>query len=473
MSDLNRIQNFQDGDLVTAKKLTDLIDTASINPSFVSDKAQINASGVDKALDTTIIYDASVSGLKQIKVEELLKVPVTLESVTATNGNITTLTTSEIDGQPNNGITITANDSAQVTGKTWVSSNGNLVTVTSTEHGLASGDVLVITASNSSYNADTAITVTSVDAFTYTLPSSVTNVSWVSANGLLVTVTSPSHGLTNGTGITVTSSNADYNATNTAITVVSSSQFTYTLSSVTPARVASSGTLSYTPARIASAGTLSYTRKGYVSLSGRIRASGESTVSGNLSVVGNHSVTGNATISGNASVSGSLTVAGLPSQRRVDVAILTRELPSGGQHFHGSVSTWVDCNFNTIFQTSPFVINSSSFTGVAGSDGTGIITLPAGTYEFEGQVSNASGGGTGSIVARVRNDTTGVQIKKGNVGKCGGFANGESIVRCIATFATETNIKIQHMFSVQSVNAVPNNDGTSEQVFVVRITRYA
>lgn len=169
MSDLNRIQNFEDGDLVTADKLRKLVDQTTINPTFVSSKEQILTAGVDKALDTILIYDNSGTVLKQIKVEELLKVAVLLPTLSATDGTIESLTTSIIDGQPNKGLLVTANDGVNVTGKSWVSSDGLLVTVTSTAHGLATGAVLVIVASNAAYSADTAITVTNADTFTYTL----------------------------------------------------------------------------------------------------------------------------------------------------------------------------------------------------------------------------------------------------------------------------------------------------------------
>jgi hypothetical protein len=169
MTDLNRIQTFEDGDLVTADKLKKLVDLTSINPSFVSDKEQLLTAGVDKDLDTILIYDNSGTVLKQIKVNELLKVAVLLPTLSATNGTIESLVTSVIDGQPNKGLLVTANDGVQVTGKSWVSSDGLLVTVTSTAHGLSSGAVLTIVASNTAYNADTAITVTNDDTFTYTL----------------------------------------------------------------------------------------------------------------------------------------------------------------------------------------------------------------------------------------------------------------------------------------------------------------
>lgn len=200
---------------------------------------------------------------------------------------------------------------------------------------------------------------------------------------------------------------------------------------------------------------------------------GNATIGGSLTVTGASTLTGNVTASGNLAVTGSLTNAGTPVQKRVDVAILTREIATGTQYTETVLSTWLDGNFNTITQTNSFVVNSASFTNVVGSTGSATITLPAGTYDIEGHISNASGGGTGLIVFRVRNETAGSVIKKGNVGKCGGFANGESIVRCVTTLATQTDIKLQYMVSVQGPLNFPINDGTSEQLFIVRITKLA
>ena len=344
MPDLNRTQNFTDGDLVTALKLKNLIDQTSVDPTFLSSKVELLASGLDKAADTVLLHDFSTSLLKKVKVEELLIVPVTLPVLTATVGSVGTLTTSIIDCQANKGMLVTANDGVTATSKTWVSANGTLVTVTSTAHGLNTGAVLDITASNAAYSADTAITVTSVDAFTYTLPSSVSNVAWTSSvivstppayDTALVTVTSTAHGLTSGTSITFTASDSNYSAALTAITVLNANQFTYTLSTFPPSRPASSGVLSYTPARIASAGTLSYTQKGYAIVDGRFRAVdkselAETNVNGNLSVTGNAAVDGTSRFTGatsfaaNATFYGDVNVRGINIKPRFDYFVQTR-----------------------------------------------------------------------------------------------------------------------------------------------------
>lgn len=183
MSDLNRTQTFADGDLVTALKLNNLVDQTTINPTFVSSKGELEATGLDKETDTVLLHDFSTSTLKKVKIKELLVVPVTLPALTATVGNVTTLTTSIIDAQDNKGMLLTPKDGVSVSGVNWVSANGLTVTVTSIAHGLVSGSVLIITASNTAYSADIAITVTTVDQFTYTLLA--TNPARVASAGTL------------------------------------------------------------------------------------------------------------------------------------------------------------------------------------------------------------------------------------------------------------------------------------------------
>jgi hypothetical protein len=58
-----------------------------------------------------------------------------------------------------------------VTGKAFTSSGGLVATVTSTAHGLSNGDQLDVTASVAAFSGRQTITVTSVDTFTFTLAS--------------------------------------------------------------------------------------------------------------------------------------------------------------------------------------------------------------------------------------------------------------------------------------------------------------
>lgn len=159
------------------------------------------------------------------------------------------------------------------------------------------------------------------------------------------------------------------------------------------------------------------------------------------------------------------------------VAILTREEPSTAGYSYTyplTPNVWVDTNFNTISQSIPFVVNATSFTGVAGSAGTATVTVPAGTYLIEGQASVQSGGGAGKIVIKAIDTSTSATIKKGFVGYCANFSHGISIVQGIVTFASQTSIKFQTMTDNANVSSnLGNNDGTSEQVFFAKITKLA
>ena len=199
----------------------------------------------------------------------------------------------------------------------------------------------------------------------------------------------------------------------------------------------------------------------------------DASVGGDLTVAGTTTLTGDATASGNLTVVGNLTSGGVAVQNRLNVAIFTREITSGTQHIYASSGSWLDNNFNTLTQVNSFIVNSASFTNVVNSAGTGTITLPAGTYEIEAESYNQSQGGAGTVVVRVRNETTGTQIKKGNVGHCANFAGGYSTVHCLVTFASQTDIKIQTMVGVVGSTGYANSDGTSEQVFYAKITKLA
>ena len=327
MSDLNRTQTFEDGDLVTASKLKNLIDQTTINPTFVSGKDELVASGLDKATDTVLIHDFSTGSLKKVKIEELLVVPISLPVLDATDGNIETLTTSVIDGQANKGLLITPNDGQTVSGVTWVSSDGLTVTVTSTAHGLNTGAVLIITANNTAYSADTAITVISVDQFTYTLAAT-------------------------------------------------------------------------DPARVASAGTLSYYQKAYVVIAGRLFVTGK-TVLPELKVTGSLEATGTATL-GAASVT-SLLIGGKTPMTTQDNQIKVYQ-KSGNTT--GKTGAQVD---NLIYETPVLNIPSDE------------------TWYYEFLVQTTSGyvnGNTradyGSVVMKVFVDTTLVATLYGSTSPYGG-----------------------------------------------------
>ena len=296
----------------------------------------------------------------------------------------------------------------------------------------------------------------------------VTGQSYTSGDGLTVTVTSTAHTLTVGQVILVASAGTGYNGTFRVATIATNS-FTYVL----------------TTAATAGSGTLSYTKKGLVknpankSISGNLYVDGSTEVAGNQRVAGNLAVTGTSTFTGNVvsngnlTVSGTFSVAGNPVQNRVDVAVLTRELTRGTLYILTALA-WTDIPYNTINQSTAFVVNAASFTGTLSSAGTGTITLPAGTYVIEAESSIQGGGGFGGVITRVYNNTSSSVIKIGTTTYCNEYSHGTSIVYAVFTLSTTSNISIQYYAdAVGSTSALVGPVGTQEVVFTSKITKLA
>lgn len=157
-------ETFANGQQVDASRLNNLAGHAMLLPGSVTEQPDIG-SVIDQT-DKLIIYDNSANALRSVTINNLMG------SVSASN--ITTLTTSVINGQPNSDISITANDGTLVSGKAFSSSDGLLVTVTSTAHGLTSGQLVSITASNSAYSGLFQVIVASADTFTYSFSTAIT-----------------------------------------------------------------------------------------------------------------------------------------------------------------------------------------------------------------------------------------------------------------------------------------------------------
>jgi hypothetical protein len=176
---------------------------------------------------------------------------------------------------------------------------------------------------------------------------------------------------------------------------------------------------------------------------GNASVGGNATVGGNTIITGNLAVTGTSTLTGNVSVTGSLSAGGVAVQKSIGVAFLSRKLTRGVQHFISPALAWVDLPYNAITEINPFVVNASSFTGVLSSTGSSIITLPAGTYIFEAEASEQSGGGGSDIVTRLFNNTTGNTIEFGRQTTLAGYVNSHSHLFSIFTLSVTTDVKVQ------------------------------
>lgn len=204
---------------------------------------------------------------------------------------------------------------------------------------------------------------------------------------------------------------------------------------------------------------------------GALTVSGNTTVTGAFGVTGNSTLTGNATVTGNLAVNGTITNSGI--QVPIKIAVLTRELTNGTQYIYPT-SAWTDIAYNTLNESSSFVVNSSSFTGVPSSAGSGIVTIPAGTYVVEAFATIQSGGGAGGVTVRVYNSTTSSQIKAGNTTYCASYSHGTSVVYAVFTVATQTDIKIQFYAGVNgSTNTILVPSPAPEVIFLSKITKIA
>lgn len=322
---------------------------------------------------------------------------------------------------------------------------------------------------NANLNVATAVTLKSgqiegvLQSDVNLVPQDGTTVSgktFTSVDGITAIVTSTAHGLVTNMLLTFTASNAVYNGTY-LITVLSVDTFSYVISQTTP---------------VAASGTLSYVKKGSVNVDGNVYVSEELNVVGrtNLNTL---NVSGAVVASGAVNVTGSLSTNGIPVQKNVGIALLSRRLTRGTQHFISPASAWVDLPYNTITQINPFVVNAASFTGVLSSTGSSVITLPVGTYVFEAEASQQSGGGGSDIVIRLLNNTTSSTIEFGRQTTLAGYVNSHSHLYSIFTVSVETQVKVQvwvtnvaHTNNPVSALGVPAP--SEEVVFTAKIMKF-
>lgn len=158
----------------------------------------------------------------------------------------------------------------------------------------------------------------------------------------------------------------------------------------------------------------------------------------------------------------------------IKVAVLTRQLTSGTVQTNAG-SFWDSISYNTIDQSSPFVVNASSFTGVPSSAGSSTITLPAGTYTIDAEASIQSNGGAGATTVRIFNNTNSTTIKTGLTAYCASYSYGLSIVNATFTLTTQSNIIIQFYQTVAGNTATGNgiSPATPEVIYTAKITKLA
>lgn len=165
MAQITKGDTFADGQQLTAARLNQLLDSATILPNIITDQTNLTANTV-ASNDSVLLYDLSATALREATASDLLNsnIPVTTSSVTAGANSDITLTTS--DGTIVN------------TGVTYASANGLNVTITTpTAHGLVVGQVVTVSSAGTGYNGTfriTAVTTTSPFTFSYVMTVAAT-----------------------------------------------------------------------------------------------------------------------------------------------------------------------------------------------------------------------------------------------------------------------------------------------------------
>jgi hypothetical protein len=156
MAQISKGDTFADSQQLTATRLNQLVDSAQILVGAITEQSSITANTLE-ASDSTIVSDAGV--LRQATIGDILNSNIPI----STNQIIT----SAVDGFANKDVVVTPNDGLLVTGKVFTSADGITAVVTSIGHELQTGQVVTITASVSAYSGTYAITVLSLDTFSY------------------------------------------------------------------------------------------------------------------------------------------------------------------------------------------------------------------------------------------------------------------------------------------------------------------
>jgi hypothetical protein len=160
MAQIQSPETYVDGQQVTATRLNNQTNGATLIPGAITDQTAL-AAGTVATGDQVLLHDASASALRRATAGDLLgsNVPVTTSAVTA---------------GANNDIVITPNNGTIVTGQAYTSANGLTVTVTSTAHILVVGQVILVSAAATGYNGTFRVATVATNSFTYVMTTAAT-----------------------------------------------------------------------------------------------------------------------------------------------------------------------------------------------------------------------------------------------------------------------------------------------------------
>jgi hypothetical protein len=165
MAQLQSPETYADGQQVTAARLNNQTNGATLLPGAITDQSSLAALTVASG-DSVLLHDASTTSLRKTTVNDLLNSGIPITAATST---IDTLTVDQVVGKTNKDIDLNPNNGLTVTSKTFTSSDGITANVTAVAHGLKTGMHLNVTASNPAYTGKQVITVTSPDGFSFTI----------------------------------------------------------------------------------------------------------------------------------------------------------------------------------------------------------------------------------------------------------------------------------------------------------------
>lgn len=160
MPQINKGDTFADGQQVTATRLNQFLDSATLLVGSITSQAEVTEAIAPD--DYVNVADTSTNLLKKA-------------SVTALLGGGSPVVTSSITGSNGTDISVTPNDGTIVAGSTYTSADGlTVVVTTATPHGLSVGQVVLISAAGTGYNGTFRITVAAGSSFTYVMTTAAT-----------------------------------------------------------------------------------------------------------------------------------------------------------------------------------------------------------------------------------------------------------------------------------------------------------
>lgn len=159
MPQISKGDTFANNQQLTAARLNQLVDAATITVNVITDQPQISANTLE-ATDTLIVSDSGV--LKKTAVSDIVGsgIPVTTPSITST---------------ANNDLVTTPFDGTSVVGSNYTSTDGvNVIVTTIAAHGLSVNQIITISSAGTGYNGTFKITEVTTYTFKYVLPVAAT-----------------------------------------------------------------------------------------------------------------------------------------------------------------------------------------------------------------------------------------------------------------------------------------------------------